>query len=120
MHRKVFVPGMAIAGALVLAGTVLTLSAPDATPYKPAQVRLQQVDPTLTPPVGITPGSYRVSVEVWPGRYRSDGGTACYWELQDARGLVIDNDLQQGPAVIRIHRSDAVFMTEGCKPWVLK
>jgi hypothetical protein len=70
-------------------------------------------------PVIDNDGTYVVSVDVWPGKYRNAGGTMCYWAR--LRSLdpsdIVDSKKTSGPQVIVIQGSDTAFLTQNCGTW---
>lgn len=59
-------------------------------------------------------GTYEVGVDIPPGKYRSPGGSGCYWERQDKNGEILDNDLSDGPTVLTVQASDAYVKLSSC------
>jgi len=64
-------------------------------------------------------GTFVVGVDLWAAKYRSAGGTACYWAR--LRSLdpsdIIDNKNTNGPQAVQIRLSDAAFLTRNCGTW---
>jgi hypothetical protein len=64
-------------------------------------------------------GSYRVSVDVKAGLYRSPKNSGCYWErAKDASGSlssIIANDNISGQALILVRPTDRIVKVSGCK-----
>jgi len=86
----------------------------------------QTVTVTYTPPPPPGPktaietnGTYVVGSDIEPGTYRTSGGTGCYWARLKSldTGDVIDNNVSDGPQVVRILPSDTAFMTRDCGTW---
>lgn len=67
----------------------------------------------------ISSGTYRIGKKVKPGTYVSSGNNdACYWELTDAQGNIIDNHISNGPRqVVTIPETAYAFYTNGCELW---
>lgn len=69
----------------------------------------------------IPPGAWAVEFHIAPGRYRAEGGDACYWErLSGFSGEVDDviaNDLPTGQPIVDIDDDDAGFRSAGCGTW---
>ncbi len=75
------------------------------------------------PATTIPPGIYAVGEDILPGRYRSAGGSFCYWAT--LRGIsgefdeIIANDISEGGAqIVEIGEEVAYFETNGCATWV--
>lgn len=63
-------------------------------------------------------GVYVVGVDIEPGRYRSDGGSSCYWARLTADGTdIIDNYLGDGQAVVTVQATDGLLEVSGCAPF---
>jgi len=63
-------------------------------------------------------GIYIVGTDVQPGRYRSDGGSGCYWARMNANGDdIIDNDISDGPTVVTIQPTDGIIKVSRCGPF---
>lgn len=64
-------------------------------------------------------GTYVNGVDIPLGKYRSSGGTMCYWAR--LRSLnpsdVIESKKTGGPQVIEIQLNDAAFLTQNCGTW---
>jgi hypothetical protein len=98
--------------------------------------------PTVTQPVGRTPapravpetfidaygaprelidndGKFLVGIDIWPGRYRSPGGTMCHWAR--LRSLdptdMIDSNASGDPQVVTLDATDSAFLTQDCGTW---
>ncbi len=74
------------------------------------------------PATTIPPGIYAVGEDILPGRYRSDGGSLCYWAtLRDTTGefdSIIANNLSDGGAqIVEIGPGAPYFETSGCGTW---
>lgn len=69
----------------------------------------------------IPPGTWALEFHIGPGRYRAQGGDACYWErLSGFSGElddVIANDLPSGAPVVDIDEDDVGFRSLGCGTW---
>lgn len=100
-------------------------SAPITTP--PASPSTQPTLPTAPAPSGpattIPPGIYAVGEDILPGRYRSAGGSFCYWATLRGRSgefdEIIANDISEGGAqIVEIGEEVAYFETNGCATWV--
>ena len=79
---------------------------------------------TPAPPPGpkttiSTNGTFVVNTDIVPGTYRTNGGTGCYWARLNSldTGDVIDNNVSDGPQVVRIKPTDTAFMTRDCGTW---
>lgn len=74
--------------------------------------------PTTTTPAGprtvFTTGTYEVGVDIRPGRYRSPGGTGCYWARLDEDQEITDNNLSDGPTVFDVRESDEFVELNRC------
>lgn len=98
----------------------------------PPTTRPTPPPPAATPPAAddgagpattIPPGIYAVGEDVLPGRYRSAGGSFCYWATLSGRSGAFDeiiaNDISDGGAqIVEIGEDVAYFETTGCAPWV--
>ena len=64
-------------------------------------------------------GTYVIGVDVYPGKYRSAGGTMCFWARLRSLDTsdIIDNKKTSGPQVIEIRGSDTAFVTQNCGTW---
>ncbi len=91
-----------------------------------AQPPTQTVTVTFTPPPPPGPkttistnGTFVVNTDIAPGTYRTNGGTGCYWARLNSldTGDVLDNNVSDGPQVVRIRPTDTAFMTRGCGTW---
>ncbi|MBK6770309.1 MAG: hypothetical protein IPG72_15130 [Ardenticatenales bacterium] len=67
------------------------------------------------------PGTYWVGRDIQPGRYRNEGGGACYYvRLANFRGefdAIIANENTEGQAIVDIAASDAGFSSQRCGTW---
>ncbi|MBW3547687.1 MAG: hypothetical protein KY452_06080 [Actinobacteria bacterium] len=75
------------------------------------------------PATTIPPGIYAVGEDILPGRYRSAGGSFCYWATLRGRSgefdEIIANDISEGGAqIVEIGEEVAYFETNGCATWV--
>jgi hypothetical protein len=70
-------------------------------------------------PVFLLDGSYRVGLDMQPGRYEAPDVSGCYWEtLNAAGGKNSENYVNRGQrAEATIHASDVVFNSTGCGAW---
>jgi hypothetical protein len=91
---------------------------------QPVVTETKTVTYTPPPPPGPkttigTNGTYAVGSDIQPGTYRTAGGSACYWARLRTldTGDIIDNNVSDGPQVVRILSSDAAFMTRDCGAW---
>lgn len=117
----------AVAGvALFLAGcggSTHTSTTVISTP--PAETKT--VTKTVAPPPPPGPktsieanGTYIVNKEIAAGTYRTDGGKyGCYWARLRSFDTndIIDNNVGDGPQVVRILPTDTAFMTRSCGSW---
>ncbi|MDP8987625.1 MAG: hypothetical protein M3N11_04680 [Actinomycetota bacterium] len=92
-------------------------TAPPTTPPPPAAAP-QPSGPATT----IPPGIYAVGEDIVPGRYRSAGGSFCYWATLRGRSgefdEIIANDVSDGGAqIVEIGEEVAYFETNGCETW---
>lgn len=64
-------------------------------------------------------GTYMVNKEIAAGTYRTDGKSGCYWARLRSFNTndIIDNNVGDGPQVVRILPTDAAFMTRSCGTW---
>ena len=64
-------------------------------------------------------GTYVVGVDMFPGKYRSAGGTMCHWARLRSLDTsdMIDSKKTSGPQVIEIRGSDTAFLTQNCGTW---
>lgn len=64
-------------------------------------------------------GTYLVGTDIIPGKYRSAGGTTCYWaRLRSPDPIdIIDSKKAADPQVIGIQMSDVAFLTRNCGTW---
>lgn len=85
------------------------------------------VTKTVTPPPPPGPktsiesnGTYIVNKDIAAGTYRTDGGKyGCYWARLRSFDTndIIDNNVGDGPQVVRILPTDVAFMTRSCGNW---
>ncbi len=83
---------------------------------KPADA-YQSTQPT-EPSTSFNDGTYEVGVDIVAGKYKSAGGTDCYWaRLRDPSSTnIIANDLGSGPRTV-ILRKGEYFTTQRCGTW---
>ncbi|WP_405164282.1 hypothetical protein OG203_03950 [Nocardia sp. NBC_01499] len=66
-------------------------------------------------------GVWQVGQDIYPGTYRTSGGTDCYWErmsnLSGDSNSILANDIVTGPTVVTILSSDAGFTSKDCGTW---
>lgn len=118
---------LAIGGvAVLLAGCGGSGHTPTATVTSTVPAKTETVTVTVTPPPPPGPkttittnGTFIVGTDIAPGIYRTGGGTDCYWARLKSlnTGDVIDNNVGDGPQVVRLAPDDAAFMTRGCGTW---
>lgn len=101
-------------------GSTHTSSTVISTP--PAETKT--VTKTVAPPGPKTSieanGTYIVNKEIAAGTYRTDGGKyGCYWARLRSFDTndIIDNNVGDGPQVVRILPTDTAFMTRSCGSW---
>jgi hypothetical protein len=76
--------------------------------------------PTTEATSGITDGTYEVGAEIAPGKYKSTGGSDCYWARlsgDDETHDIITNHFDDGPTTVVVKPSDKYFKTQGCNGW---
>ena len=82
------------------------------------QTKTRTVTETYTPPpVGaFNDGTYEAPSDIKAGRYRTDGGSDCYYEVDgDVSGNnIIDNGDSTGPQYFSIERGQYVQVSGGC------
>ena len=62
-------------------------------------------------------GQWEVGVDIEPGKYRTDGGTPCYWaKLRPADHDIIDNNLAEGPQIVTL-QAGIIFESKDCGTW---
>lgn len=76
------------------------------------------VAPDPGPRTTFGTGVHEVGVDIQPGRYRSTGGSDCYWARLDDQGEIIDNYLGSGPSVFDVAESDEFVELNRCS-WTL-
>jgi hypothetical protein len=112
--------------AIVLAGCAAPSQTATMTVTSTLQPSTETVTVTYTPPPPPGPkttigsnGTFAVGTDIVPGTYRTAGGNSCYWARLRSldTGDVIDNNISDGPQVVRILPSDAAFMTRDCGAW---
>jgi len=93
--------------------------APTRTPGSPT--------PTTATIDNFGDGGYSVGVSIGavsPGKYTSDGSSACSWArfgaVSDEPWAIIESNEGSGPQVVTILSSDVGFVTEGCGEWTKK
>lgn len=125
---------LATAAVLLLAGCSSAATVPDAAPVTVAPTNAPTVEPeptiepttepepvALTYPNGEFPGNgtFVINVDIEPGTYGSDDGTAganCRWQLQDEAGAALRDGTDANGVLILEgqHR----FVSEACPVWV--
>lgn len=74
--------------------------------------------PTVTAasaPTAFSDGVYEVGVDIQPGKYKSRGGSGCYWaRLADDQEDIIDNSLTDGPSTVTVKPSDGYLELGRC------
>lgn len=97
--------------------------------YQPGIVATATPDPTIKPPSAKsvakkqeqawTEGMYEVGTDISVGKYRTIGGPSCYYSrLASLDGEdIIDNNLSDGPMVIRVKKSDVAVEFSGPCKW---
>jgi hypothetical protein len=66
------------------------------------------------------PGVFRVGEQIKPGTYVAGApGDGCYWERQDRKGEIIDNNFAANATRVEvtIRESDYAFNSRGCGDW---
>lgn len=78
--------------------------------------------PTGPQSVITTDGTYLVGTDIYPGMYRTGGGSQCYWARLNSldTGDIIDNHNSSGPQVIEILPTDRAFLSQNCQTWTLQ
>jgi hypothetical protein len=124
----VSVPGQAAEGA----GATVTVTAPPATVTAPAVPPVTVTKPappartvTAAPPEAAGAiegdGTYEVGADIKAGKYKTSGGSGCYWaRLRNLEGdvdSIIANNIGDGPQTITIKKSDKGFETTRCGTW---
>jgi hypothetical protein len=103
-------------------GAEVTVTAPAVTVTKPAPpAKTVTAKPPQASAAIADDGIYEVGVDVKPGKYKSSGGSGCYWarmsSLDGELDSIITNSLSDGPQVVTIKKSDKAFKTAGCGEW---
>ncbi|OSC39392.1 hypothetical protein [Mycobacterium decipiens] len=64
-------------------------------------------------------GAYLILVDVMPGRYRTAGGTMCYWARLRSTNTrdIIDSRKSSVPQIVEINENDTAFLTQNCGTW---
>jgi hypothetical protein len=70
-------------------------------------------------PVIDRDGTYLVDVDIWPGRYRSIGGSMCHWARLRSHDPndVIESKTADDPQTITIQATDRALITQNCGSW---
>lgn len=104
-------------------GCTLTVesAAPAAAAPRPAPAAT--VAPVVPAPTGpattLAEGTYEVGVDIKPGKYKSPGGSGCYWaRLGKDQTSILDNSFGDGPSVFTVKASDGYVKLSGCT-WTL-
>lgn len=111
-----------VAAPETVAPTVAATEAAVVTPEPTVEPTVEPEPVALTYPNGEFPGNgtFVINVDIEPGTYGSDDGTAganCRWQLQDESGAaVVDGTDAQG--VLIIEGQHDRFVTEACPVWV--
>ncbi|WP_104128016.1 hypothetical protein [Cryobacterium sp. Y57] len=121
---------LAATAVLLLAGCSSAGTVPDAAPFTVAPTIAPEptIEPTVEPerlaltyPNGEFPGNgtFVINVDIEPGTYGSDDGTAganCHWQLQDEAGEALRDGTDANGVLILEgqHR----FVSEACPVWV--
>lgn len=81
-------------------------------------VALDQIltpDPTQAPADTYGEGVYEVGVDIQPGKYKTDGGSSCYWSRLAKDGEdILDNHLGDGPNTVLVKESDGFLELARC------
>jgi hypothetical protein len=76
---------------------------------------------TSSPTAPFGDGTFLVNKDIAPGRWRSSGGSGCYWErlagFSGELGDIIANDNPSGPVVVEISPGDSGFSSARCGTW---
>ena len=63
-------------------------------------------------------GSYRVGIDIEPGRYYTKGaGALCYADTTGASGRILDQEVQYGPVTFVISSQAEIFKSSHCGTW---
>lgn len=114
---------------LIIAGIISPAPAPDgngavADPPAVEQPTPETPEPTPEPDQArITAGTYMVSDDILPGRYRTEGGVI-YWERLkglsgELKDIIANGAMQAGSIIVDINPTDVAFKTDGPGYWVL-
>ncbi|TAM65971.1 MAG: hypothetical protein EPN51_17390 [Mycobacterium sp.] len=99
-----------------------------------APTAAQTVGQTLPPPAGPktviysfgiplvvidSDGTYVIGLDIPEGKYRSAGGTTCYWARLRSLSAsdIIEEKTTGDPQVVGIRASDTAFLTRNCGTW---
>lgn len=76
---------------------------------------------TSNPNAAFGDGTFLVNKDIAPGRWRSTGGTSCYWARLNGFGGVLDNIIanenEKGSAIVEISGGDIGFTSTKCGTW---
>jgi hypothetical protein len=71
-----------------------------------------------SPGLPIADGVWIVGVDLQPGRYRSEGGSACLWQRLSGFGGIDNESLEIGErTTVEIGPSDTGFLSINCGRW---
>jgi hypothetical protein len=78
--------------------------------------------PEPAPLTAFDDGTWAVNRDIAPGRYRSTGGSACYWQRSSSFsgdiGTILANDnVDTGSALVDVQPSDVEFKSSDCGHW---
>lgn len=114
---------------MAVAGAAIVLTGCGGTSHTTVTSTVQATETvtvTATPPPPPGPkttistnGTFVVNTDIAPGTYRTAGGVGCYWARLRTLDTndIIDNNVSDGPQVVRILPTDMAFMTRGCGTW---
>lgn len=126
-------PGRIRPGAAAVAGVALFLAGcgesthttMTVTSTVPAETKTVTMTVAPPPPPGPKTsiennGTFIVNKDIAAGTYRTEGGKyGCYWARLRSFNTndIIDNNVGDGPQVVRILPTDTAFMTRSCGTW---
>ena len=122
--RKTAIAGVAVVLAACRAPSQTAATTTVTSTLQPVVTKTTTVTYTPPPPPGPkttidTNGTFAVGTDIVPDTYRTAGGSGCYWARLRTldTGDVIDNNVSDGPQIVRISPTDAAFITRGCGSW---
>ncbi len=72
------------------------------------------------PPTSMGDGTWEVGVDVQPGKYKTAGGSSCYWarlrKNDGGSNDIINNNVGAGPQTVTVNKGE-YFKSQRCGAW---